>query len=257
MPDFIQYFLFLGFTGLMFLLRLDARRFGAAEWDTEEGGWRTWAPRLSWYVAGIALALLIFALHPSPVSELNLTFAPDRGAALFLGLLYGLLGTFAAFTIAWVRGGRLRFPSPSRYPGGVVSSIGTAFYDEFLFRGVILGLLLGLGLPDWAGVAAAAAIYAGAIRASTAGRGVAETAVALIVGLAGGVVVLLTAGIAGALVGHAVTRFAFFLATGYPERSGLPGRDSDGSRLYVIPPHGWPPGSDDDDRGGLGPVRPA
>ena len=79
MPDFIQYFLFLGFAGLMFLLRLDARRFGAAEWDTEQGSWRVWAPRISWYVAGLALSLLIFGLHPSPVSELNLTFAPDRG----------------------------------------------------------------------------------------------------------------------------------------------------------------------------------
>ena len=35
MPDYIEYFLFLGFAGLMFLLRLDTRRFGAAEWDTQ------------------------------------------------------------------------------------------------------------------------------------------------------------------------------------------------------------------------------
>jgi hypothetical protein len=258
MPDFIQYFLFLGFAGLMFLLRLDARRFGAAEWDTEQGTWRTWAPRISWYVAGLALSLLVFGFHPSPVSELNLTFAPDRVVALFLGLVYGLGGTLLAFGVAWVRGGRLRFPVPERYPGGVLSSIGTAYFDEFLFRGVILGLLLGLGIADWLGVVAAAVLYAGAVRASSAGRGLLDTAVALIVGLASGLVVLMTAGIAAAMVGHAITRFALFLALGHPTRIAPPEGLPDGSQLYLVPPPGWPPGSDDDDgRGGFGPVRPA
>lgn len=254
MPDFIQYFLFLGFTGLMFVLRLDARRFGAAEWDTEQGSWRVWAPRLSWYVAGLALALLIFALHPSPVSELNLTFAPDRATALFLGLVYGLGGTAIAFGIAWVRGGRLRFPSPERYPGGVLSSIGTAFFDEFLFRGVILGLLLGFGIADWVGVVAAAVLYAATVRASSAGRGLLDTGIALIMGLASGLVVLLTMGIAGAMVGHAITRFALFLALGHP-RPTL--RAADESRLYLVPPSGWAPSTDEEDGGGgFGPVRP-
>ena len=152
MPDYIEYFLFLGFAGLMFLLRLDTRRFGAAEWDTQRGDWRAWAPDSRGTSVGSALALLIFALHPSPVSDLNLSFVPDRGGAIFVGLFYGICGSMFAFGIAWVRGGRLRFPSTDRYPGGVLSSIGTAFYDEFLFRGVILGLLLGLGLPDWVAV---------------------------------------------------------------------------------------------------------
>jgi hypothetical protein len=256
-PDYIQYFLFLGFTTLMLILRLDTRRFGAAEWDTEQGDWRAWAPRLSWYVGGIALALLIFALHPSPVSELNLSIVPDRGAAIFVGLFYGVCGSTFAFGIAWVRGGRLRFPSTDRYPGGVLSSIGTAFYDEFLFRGVILGLLLGLGLPDWAGVGAAAILYAGVVRASTTGRGLLDTAVALVIGLASGLVVLLTAGIAGAIVGHAITRFSLFLALGHPQPVTLGGTLTE-AELYVIPPRGRPPDVDQDDgRGGFGPVRPA
>ena len=135
----------------MLLLRLDTRRFGAAEWDTEQGDWRAWAPRLSWYIGGIALALLIFALHPSPVTELSLSFVPDRPAAIFVGLFYGICGSLFAFGIAWVRGGRLRFPSTTDIRAACISSIGTAFYDEFLFRGVILGLLLGLGVADWVG----------------------------------------------------------------------------------------------------------
>jgi hypothetical protein len=256
-PDWVQYFLFLGFSGLMLLLRLDTRRFGAAEWDTEQGPWRAWAPRLTWYVGGFALTLLIFALHPSPISELNLGLVPDRPAALFVGLFYGICGSLFAFGIAWVRGGRLRFPSTNRYPGGVLSSIGTAFYDEFLFRGVILGLLIGLGLMDWAGVVVAALLYAVVIWVSTTGRGLLDTAVALVIGLASGLVVLLTFGIAGAVVGHAITRFALFLALGHPQPVTLQGTLSD-AELYVIPPRRRPPDvGEDDGRGGFGPVRPA
>ena len=66
LPEFLQYILFIGFAGLMFLLRLDAKRFSAAEWDTEDGDWRVWlAPARRGTAAGLALALIIFALHPS------------------------------------------------------------------------------------------------------------------------------------------------------------------------------------------------
>jgi membrane protease YdiL (CAAX protease family) len=140
----------------------------------------------------------------------------------------------------------------------VLSSIGTAWFDEFLFRGVILGLLLGLGLPDWAGVVLAAIVYMSAVRASSAGRGLLDTAIALMIGLASGLVVLLTAGIAAALVGHAITRFAFFLALGHPTRAPVHTALSAESQLFLVPPPAWPPGSDEDDgRGGFGPVRPA
>ena len=61
----------------------------AAEWDTQSGDWRVWMGRLSWYGAGIAFALIIFALHPSPVADLNLVLAPDQGQAMVYGLLFG------------------------------------------------------------------------------------------------------------------------------------------------------------------------
>ena len=263
MPDFIQFFLFVGFAGLMLLLRLDARRFGAGEWDTEQGPWRVWLPRITWYAAGLALGLLVFALHPSPVSELNLSLAPDRGEALLLGVLYGAGGVVAAFAVAIIRNGRIDLPRPGRYPGGVLSSLGTAFFDEFLFRGVLLGLLLTLDLPDWLAVASAAFIYAGAIRASTGGRGILMLLVSLVIGLVGGVLVLMTLGIAAAFVGHTITRFAFFMTMGLPSGTdsvaagGSNGASAD-SKAYVIPPRNWPPGGNEDDgRGGLGPVRPA
>ncbi len=46
-PEPLQFLLFVGFAGLMLLLRLDARRFSAAEWDTEDGDARVWLPRPS------------------------------------------------------------------------------------------------------------------------------------------------------------------------------------------------------------------
>ena len=64
-------------------------------------------------------------------------------------LLYGGAGIVAAFVLAVLRNGRISFPPPSRYPGGVLTAVGTASFDEWLFRGVILGVLLTLGLPDW------------------------------------------------------------------------------------------------------------
>lgn len=269
MPDFMQYFLFVGFAGLMLLMRLDARRFGAAEWDTEDGDWRVWLSRLTWYAAGLALGLTIFALHPSPASELNLVFAPDRGEALLLGLIYGAAGVAAAFALAIITRGRVSFAHPARYPGGVLSAVGTAFFDEFLFRGVMLGLLLSLGLPDWMAVTGAALIYVGAIRASTGGRGLLALLGSLAIGLVGGALVLMTAGIAAAFMGHAVTRFALFMTMGYPvivESGALlqpgsivgAGGATGDSRAWLIPPRGHPGGGDrDDGRGGIGPVRPA
>jgi hypothetical protein len=264
-PEALQYCLFIGFVGLMFLMRLDARRFGAAEWDDAAGDASVWLSRITWYAAGVALGLIIFALHPAPASDLNLGFAPDRGEALFLGLLYGAAGTAAAFVLAILVNGRVVFPYPARYPGGILSAVGTAFFDEFLFRGVLLGVLLSLGAPDWLAVGAAAAIYAGAVRASAGGRGLLASIVALAIGVAGGVVVLMTAGIAAALMGHAIARFAAFMTTGRPPgaepvplfaANATPGATGD-SRAWLIPPRGARRGGDGDDgRNRIGPVRP-
>ena len=262
MAEPIQLVLFVGFAGLMFLLRLDARRFGAAEWDDQSGGWREAAPRLTWYAAGLALGLLVFALHPQPVADLNLSLAPDRGEALLWGVLYGIGGIVAAFALAFIRFGGLHLPRPGRYPGGIVTAIGTAFFDEFLFRGVLLGLLLSLDLPNWLGVVVAAVIYAGAVRAVAGSQGWFMVLVALAIGLVGGFLVVATLGIAAALVGHAITRFALFLTMDptslQPKPVVAPSMAATVTpQPYVIPPRRYPPGNDDDDRGGFGPVRPA
>jgi hypothetical protein len=264
-PEGLEYCLFIGFVGLMSLMRLDARRFGAAEWDDAIGDASVWLARLTWYAAGVALGLIIFALHPAPASDLNLAFAPNRGEVLFLGLLYGAGGTATAFAIAVLTRGRPVFPSSARYPGGVVAAVGTAFFDEFLFRGVLLGVLLSLGTPDPVAIIAAAGIYVAAIRASAGGRGLVPLVVALVVGIVGGILVLLTAGIAAALMGHAITRFALFMTmadTYYAERgpliTGASPRATGDSRAWLIQSRAAKGrGDGGDGRGDIGPVRSA
>ncbi len=247
LPDVVQYFLFIGMAGLMFLLRLDAKRFSAAEWDTQDGDWRVWLGRLSWYGAGVALALIVFALHPSPVAELNLVLAPDSSEAMVYGLLFGGAGIITAFILAILRNGRIVFPSPVRYPGGVLTAVGTAFVDEWLFRGVFLGLLLSLNLPDALAIVSAAFIYAFTVRAVTGSRGILMLGTWLAIGLVGGALVVTTLGLGAAFVGHAITRFALFMVMGPPARAAVEqvrqakGGSGDGG-AYVIRPHDAPRG---------------
>ena len=242
LPDFVQYFLFIGMVAFMFLLRLDAKRFSAAEWDTQDGDWRVWAGRISWYAAGVGLALIIFALYRSPVSDLNLQLGADRAQGMIYGLLFGGAGIAAAFILATLRNHRISFPAPGRYPGGVLTAVGTAFFDESLFRGVLLGLLLTLGLPDWLAVVSSAFIYAFTVRAGTGSRGIFTLAMWLAIGLVGGVLVLATLGLAASFVGHAITRFALFMVMGPPERTVAEqvheprGGSGDGG-AYLIRPH--------------------
>src|SRR5262245_41593925 len=149
MMEDLQLLLVVAFAALALLLRFDAVRFGTAEYDDEEqhGGWRGWIRRLAWYSLAIALIFLIYTLFPNPVSLLHLDLGADRSRALFLGLLYGIGGTALAFLIAWFRYGRFRLPPARLYPGALVNSVCTAFIDEALFRGIVMGGFLIWGAP--------------------------------------------------------------------------------------------------------------
>ena len=73
MEDTLQALIFYGFVALLLLLRFDAKRFGAADWDDEDAnGWRAWARRLSWYAFALGLVLVIYLMHPLPLSVLRL-----------------------------------------------------------------------------------------------------------------------------------------------------------------------------------------
>jgi membrane protease YdiL (CAAX protease family) len=215
--DVLQSLILYAFIGLLVLLRFDAHRFGAAEYDDEEapGGWRTWLARLSWYVFGIGLVIVIYRLHPLPISVLHLQMGDDRGGALIVGLALAAMGTLIAIGYAYLTLGGLRLPPGRRYPAGLVNSVGTAFIDEAAFRGILLGLLLGSGLPVEVAIGFQALIYGLATRLGARGRPLGPLALALGIGLVTGWVTVETGGIGAALMGHAVTRMAMFVATGH------------------------------------------
>jgi hypothetical protein len=241
--ELIQSLLFLAFAALLLLLRFDANRFGTAEYDDEDRnvGWRGWVRRLAYFSLAIALVLLIYTLYPRPISDLHLDLGPDRGQALLLGLAYGAGGTLVAFFAAWLRYGRLRLPQARHYPRAVVNSVATAFIDEALFRGVILGVFLLWGWPPALAIAAETIVYALATRLGAPGRSLLQLLVVVGIGVVGGVLVVLTAGIGAAVLGHAITRFSFFVATGHTGHVRPAGSEPEELAGWALPPRGWEP----------------
>ena len=217
MPYNLEGLIFLAVVGLLILLRFDARRFGAAEWDDEEapGGWQTWLRRLSWYVFGFLLILVVYFVYPEPLTVLHLQVGTNRNTALALGLTVGGLGSLYAFAYGWWRFGELRLPPARRYPAGLLNALGTAIIDEATFRGIILGLLIAFHWPAELAVLFQAVLYVLATRLAGRNRPIGLLVLSLLIGVAGGFVTIATGGIGAALLAHALTRFAVFIATGH------------------------------------------
>ena len=216
MTGTIESLILLAVVGLLIVLRFDARRFGAAEYDDEEApGWQTWVRRLSWYAVGILLVFVVYFLHPQPLSVLHLQLGESRPAALAFGLLLGAFGIAYAVCYAWVRFRELRFPPAMRYPAGVLNSVATAFIDEAAFRGILLGLLVASNWPVEYAIGFQAVLYALATRLAGTGRPLGMLVLSLLVAVIGGWLTLETGGIGAAFLGHALTRFAVFVTTGH------------------------------------------
>lgn len=213
----LETLILLATVALLILLRFDARRFGAADYDDEEapGGLRTWLRRLSWYLFGLLLVFVVYFLHPQPLTALHLQLGEPRSAALLAGLALGTLGILAAIGYALWRFGELRLPPAHRYPAGLLNSVATAFLDEAVFRGILLGLLLAYDWPTDLSIAFQAVLYALATRLGGIGRPRGLLLLSLGIGFIGGWLTLATAGIGAAFLGHAITRFAIFIATGH------------------------------------------
>ena len=229
------------FTGLLILLRFDAARFGAAEYDDEAapGGWRNVVRRFAWYFLGFLLAVAIFRIHPSPGPTLHLGLGSDREVAIAAGIGFGLLGTAAAALFAWWRYRRFRLPNTKLYPGAIANSMGTAIIDEVGFRGALLGLTIAFGWPVDVAIVFQAVIYALATRLGASGRSLAMLGIFGGVGLVGGWLTVVTGGIGAALIGHAITRFAVFLCTGHPGQVYPPGLEPEEEEAERRPPEGW------------------
>ena len=228
-----------GLALLLVMLRLEAARFYAAEYDDPvDGHAPSFRRRVAWYATGIVLVVGIFLVHPAPQSDFALT-AGDRSQALAYGFLYAFAGTAIALGIAFYRYHRLRFPDFWSYPGALLNAVITAMVDEVAFRGAILGLLLLTGLEPNAANVIQAILYALTTRLGAPGRNRWMLVMAILVGLAGGWVTAVTGGIAAAFIGHAATRFAVFLSTGHAGQFLPRGREVEEIEERRRPPKGW------------------
>lgn len=212
----LESLILLAMLALLLILRIDAARFGAAEYeDEEEPGWQPWARRLSWYALCLLLIVVVYFLHPQPLSILHLQMGEPRLLSFVGGLGLAAAGIVFAFLYAWWRFGELRLPPAARYPAGVLNSSATAFIDEATFRGILLGLLLASNWPVELAIAFQAVLYALSTRLAATGRPRGMLVLSLAIGLVGGWLTVQTMGVGAAFLGHALTRFAVFLTTGH------------------------------------------
>ena len=243
MDDFItlaRSLIAVGLTLLLILLRLDAEKFGTAEYyeATRDGERPRIRRRLGWYGLGFALAVAILYIHPSPQSDLFLGSGNRLGAVLG-GLAYGLVGIVVAVSFATYRYHRIRFPAAWSYPGALLNSTATAFIDEATFRGALFGLLLVAGVDPTLANLIQAIIYTLTTRLGAPGRDRYLLVLTMGMGLFGGWLTVVTGGIAAAFLGDAITRFAVFLCTGHTGQTKPRGREVEEIEKRRRPPDGW------------------
>ena len=230
----------IGLALLLIMLRLDAEKFGTAEYyeATRDGETPRIRRRFAWYGLGFAIAIAILYIHPSPQRDLFLG-SGDRLGAVIGGIAYGLLGIAVAVSFATYRYHRIRFPDTWSYPGALLNSTTTAFIDEVAFRGALLGLLLVAGVNPTMANLAQAVVYALTTRLGAKGRDKYLLVLTLGMGLIGGWLTVATGGIAAAFLGHAITRFAVFLCTGHTGQTKPRGREVEEIEKRRRPPEGW------------------
>jgi hypothetical protein len=229
-----------GLTLLLAMLRLDAERFGTAEYYevTGAGERPRVRRRLAWYGLGFGIAVLILSIYPAARTELFLGTG-DRLGAVLGGIAFGGLGVLIAAGFASYRYHRIRLPAESAYPGGLLNSTATAFVDEVTFRGALFGLLLSGGVDPLLANLLQTVIYALTTRLGAPGRDRYLLVLTLLIGFIGGWLTSSTGGIAAAFLGHAVTRFAVFLCTGHIGQTMPRGREVEEIEKRRRPPEGW------------------
>ena len=238
-PDPLRLLIALGLTMLVVLLRLEAERFGAAEYaEPDDAGQRSLVRRLTWYAIGAALIVGVLLFHPDPAGDLYLG-AGARGSTILMGMLYGIAAAMQAVVYSRYRYGRVRLPDVGAYPGALLNQIGTAFLDEAAFRGALLGFLVFAGLNPLLAVVVQALIYALSTRLGAPGRDLYMFALALGAGFLGGWVTIATGGFAAAFIGHAVMRISVFLVTGHAGHPAPRGREAEEIERRRRPPEGW------------------
>lgn len=236
--DDVRILIACGFFMLLVFLRLEAEKFGAAEYD-EPGRRRTgpWT-RASWYAIGLALLAVIDVVHPSSRSVLFLVLGRKLDV-LALGALLAVIGLGQAAAFARYNYGYLRLPAGPAYPGAALNSIATAVIDEAAFRGVLLGTMVAIGVPGVLAVLLSTLVYVLATRLATRRRHPYTLALVVGMGLVFGFVTLFSDGIGAAIVGHAVTSFAVFICTGHAGQVQPIGAEPEDVESRNMLPEGW------------------
>jgi membrane protease YdiL (CAAX protease family) len=239
-PDTLRVLMVLGLVGILVILRLDAERFNAAEYDDVDRWGRrpSLLRRLAWYLLGIGGILLVLEVHPAPATELYLTLG-DRLGTVILGLAYGSIGVAVAVGIAMYRYRRVRFPPVSLYPAKLTNAIATAFIDEAVFRGAVFGFLVLAPIDANLANLTQALLYALATRLGAPGRPWYMLVTVLVIGLAGGWLTGITGGIGAAFLGHAITRMGIFLTTGHAAIPKARGTEEEEVERRRQTPEGW------------------
>jgi membrane protease YdiL (CAAX protease family) len=228
----------LGLTLLLVMLRLEAERFNAAEYDEPVRGRRpSLLRRLAWYVLGVGGVLALLFVHPTAETDLHLQVGDRSG--LLLALVIGGIGVGQAVALAYLHYRRLRFPDISAYPGALINEILTAFIDEAVFRGAVLGYFLLVTDNANLAILAQAVIYVLATRLGAPGRDKYMFVLALLIGLIGGWATLVTGGIGASFLGHATTRIAVFLTTGHAGHPPARGTEVEDVEKRRRTPDGW------------------
>jgi len=238
--DLARWLITIGLVMLLILLRLEAEKFGTAEYyeATRDGERPRIRRRITWYATGFAIVIAILFVHPSPQADLFLG-SGDRIRAVVGGIAYGLFGVLVAVSFATFRYHRIRFPDSLSYPGALLNSVATAFIDEATFRGALFGLLLATNMNPSLANLIQAVIYAIPTRLGAPGRDRYLLLLTLGMGLIGGWLTASTGGIAAAFLGHAITRFAVFICTGHTGQTKPPGREVEEIEKRRRPPEGW------------------
>jgi hypothetical protein len=231
----------LGIVLILVMLRVDAERFGAAEYDEvrRDGHWPSLRRRLAWYAFGFGLVIAAAFVYPREATHDLYLGLGDRAGSLIGGLLFAGIGTAQAVGFAMYRYHHVRLPDPRAYPGALLNAVATSFIDEAAFRGILLAFLIGAGMPPLVAITGQALAYALATRLGAPGRDRYMLGLVLFIGFASGLLTVAVGGIGGAFLGHAVTRGAVFLATGHAGQVAPRGREKEDIERKRRTPEGW------------------
>jgi membrane protease YdiL (CAAX protease family) len=240
LPDELRVLMTIGLALLLVILRFDAERFNAAEYDDVDRWGRnpSLLRRLAWYLLGFGGIFMVLKIYPDPATGLFLSLG-DRLGTVILGLAYGSIGVAIAVGIALYRYHYVRFPPVSMYPAKITNAIATAFIDEAVFRGIVFGFLVMTPMDANLANLTQAMLYALATRLGAPGRPWYLLVTVLVIGLAGGWLTGVTGGIGAAFLGHAITRVAIFLTTGHAAIPKARGTEEEEVERRRRTPEGW------------------